>query len=223
MAIDETNSIYLVGNTCSTDFPYSQPAPVLNGQSSFLIKIAADGTWNFAVGLPVGVTANRIRSAGAGEIALGGECTLNSIAWSAQFLPPNATPKTDACYVRLAPNGLDIVAATIIGASNGSVATDIALDASGNAYLTGETSPVDFPTNGYSWVRVTQPLNFALFAATVSRDGKTLQATALFNEENLEVDPKITVAPSGEVVVAGITQSSQFPITPGAFQTVRMG
>ncbi|HEV2687353.1 MAG TPA: hypothetical protein VGV35_02330, partial [Bryobacteraceae bacterium] len=147
----------------------------------------------------------------------------NSIAWSAQFLPSNATPRTGACYVRLAPNGIDIVAATIIGASSGGVATDIALDALGNAYLAGETSPVDFPTNSNSWVRVTQPLNFALFAATVSRDGKKLLATALFNGENFEVDPKIAVAPSGEVVVAGITQSSQFPITPGAFQTVRMG
>jgi len=225
MALDETDSIYLLGNTCSTDFPYTQPEAAANPSRSYLVKIAPDGTLSFSVALPPGVTGNQIRAAGGGDIAVGGECDVNSLPWSAQFLTPNAKPKRGACYVRLASNGTDIEAATLLGASLEALATDLVLDASGNVYLAGRTFPREFPTVDRSWVNsIPQSFyNFSVFAAWVSRDGTTLFGSSMFNGEGYDDDPKIAIAPTGEVVVAGTTDSSHFPVTPGAFQTVRMG
>src|SRR5260370_3694338 len=226
MAVDETDSIYLLGDTCSSDAPLSPPPPSPNTTSSFILKIASDGTWNFAVRLPAGVSRRQIRSGGAGEIVLGGGCALNSLPWSATLLAPNSTPRAGACYVRFAPNATDIIAAAILGGSSEALASDIALDASGNAYRAGRTSPRDFPVTDQSWVNTTQQqatYNFAVFAALVSRDGKSLLGSAMFNGEGYEDDPKIAIGPGNEVLIASTTSSYRFPITPGAFETVRMG
>jgi hypothetical protein len=171
IAVDETNAIYLLGNTASSDFPFSQPPS--NSTAPFLVKIGAGGTWSFALRLPAGLGANQIRSGGGGEIVLGGECIPASISWTATFYTANLPRTSGACYVRLAPNGTDIVASTILGSSNEALANDIVLDASGNAYMTGKSFPPDFPTTGNSWIATTPQTfyDFTIFAAKVSRDG----------------------------------------------------
>jgi hypothetical protein len=223
IAVDENDAIYLLGTTGSSDFPFSQSST--NPLSPFLVKIGADGTWTFALRLPSGVMANQVRAGGGGEIVLAGECTPGAVPWSAKFYTAKAPRTSGACYIRLAPNGTDIVASTIVAGANEALANDLVLDASGNAWLTGKSFPADFPITSHSWISTAKQTfyDFTIFAAGVSRDGKTLLASSMFNGEGYEDNPHIAVAPDGIVVIAGTTDSAHFPVTPGAIQTVRLG
>src|SRR5205823_3119093 len=52
----------------------------------------------------------------------------------------------DAFVTKLAPNGASLLYSTYLGGSFSEVGTGIAVDASGSAYLTGQTQSRDFPT-----------------------------------------------------------------------------
>ena len=91
----------------------------------------------------------------------------------------------------------------------------MSLDLAGNIYLTGWTSSTDFPTvdpiqqelNGHSDV----------FLTKVDPEG-TLLFSTFFGGSLSESPNVLTVDATGNVVLAGLTGSSDFPTTSGAYQ-----
>src|SRR4029079_10537493 len=55
---------------------------------------------------------------------------------------------TDGFVAKLDPTGSTLVYSTYLGSNTDDTATGIALDASGNAYVTGATASSGFPNNG---------------------------------------------------------------------------
>jgi hypothetical protein len=112
-----------------------------------------------------------------------------------------------------------IVLATYVGGGLTDQAFAIALDASANVYLTGNTNSADFPTT----VGAFQPalrggvdafvvkLNSAFTARTYS--------TYLGGSTGDDAGRGIAVDATGNAYVTGFTASTDFPTTPGAFQT----
>src|SRR5467141_3211883 len=112
-----------------------------------------------------------------------------------------------------------IVLATYVGGGGTDQAFAIALDASANVYLTGNTNSADFPTT----VGAFQPpprvgvdafvvkLNSAFTARTYS--------TYLGGTTGDDAGRGIAVDATGNAYVTGFTASTDFPTTPGAFQT----
>lgn len=151
-----------------------------------------------------------------------------------------------AAYDRTKPVVIDPVLdyATYIGGRLGDFNPDIAVDSSGNAYVTGSTVSLNFPVTGGAYdstfntnslcpgITVTNTtcldpivtsvsLNSDVLVAKLSANGGSLiYATYLggTGPEALNLT-RITVDTSGQAFVAGATRSADFPITPGAFQT----
>ena len=123
---------------------------------------------------------------------------------------------------KLNPTGSALVYSTYLGGTNNDSGLGIALDASGGAYVTGITYSSDFPTtpgafqatcgggcSGYADAFVTKlnPTGSALVYSTY------LGGTGSDEGQGIAVDTL------GDTYVTGGTLSSDFPTTPGAFQT----
>lgn len=110
-----------------------------------------------------------------------------------------------------------LVYATYFGGSDDDRGLGIAVDGSGNIYVTGRTSSLDFPT--------ASPLQAAkgglaedAFVAKLAPDGSSLVYSTYLGGSGFDSTGSIAVDSAGNAYVTGITFSSDFPTTPGAFQ-----
>jgi hypothetical protein len=122
------------------------------------------------------------------------------------------------------PQGSALVYSTYLGGSNGAVGYGVAVDAAGNAYVTGSTSSVDFPvTNGA--FQTLLPLNgseyVAAFVTKLNPAGSGLVYSTFLSENATtgynDAGYSIAVDASGDAYVAGLANA--FPVTSGAFRT----
>ena len=104
---------------------------------------------------------------------------------------------------------------TYLGGSGGDSGDAICVDSSGNAYVTGQTSSVDFPTAG--------PLQASLngftnaFVSKLNPTGSALIYSTYLGGNGYDGGYGIAVDASGNAYVTGITSSSDFP-TVNPFQ-----
>ncbi|MCE5306882.1 MAG: SBBP repeat-containing protein [Acidobacteriales bacterium] len=123
--------------------------------------------------------------------------------------------KMDAFVAKLDPSGV-IVYCTYLGGSGVDRATDLAVDAQGNTYITGITTSTDFPTTA-GVLRTTS--TGGTFVAKLNPNGTALLYSTYLDTVGAEAYG-IAIDKAGRAFVTGTTYSSSFPTTPGAFQRV---
>jgi hypothetical protein len=109
--------------------------------------------------------------------------------------------------------------ATSTGARD--VPTDIAVDGSGNAYVTGTTDSTEFPTTAGAFQTVCGCDNTFGdgFMTKLNPTGSALLYSSYLGGSSFEFSEAIAVDDAGSAYVTGATNSIDFPVTPGAFQT----
>lgn len=95
---------------------------------------------------------------------------------------------------------------------------DIAVDAIGQAYVTGTTYAPNFPTVPGSFDTIPNGAS-ETFVVKFSADGSTLEYATFLGGSSSDFASHIILTPTGEAIVVGTTSSTNFPITPGAFDT----
>lgn len=109
--------------------------------------------------------------------------------------------------------------ATYLGGLGEDDGNAIAIDGSGNAYVTGQTASSNFPTTGSAY-STSNAGGFDVFVTEISADGSTLLYSTYIGGTSSDSGNAIVVDSSGDAFVAGGTASSTtFPHTSGAFQT----
>ena len=124
----------------------------------------------------------------------------------------------DAFVTKLNPTGSALVYSTFLGGSDLDSASGIAIDSSGNAYVTGSTASPDFPTTAGAFDTTRSGFRDA-FVTKLNPSGSVLVYSTLLGGIDDELGRSIVVDTSGNVYVAGTTTSAGFPTTPGAFDT----
>jgi hypothetical protein len=114
-----------------------------------------------------------------------------------------------------------VVFSTLLGGAAGSFdgASDVAVDAEGNAYVVGATESSDFPVKN-AFQSVLKGSADA-FVAKFAPDGQLVFSTFLGGGES-ESGTAVAVDSAGAIVVVGSTNSPDFP-KKGAFQTTLGG
>ncbi len=128
-------------------------------------------------------------------------------------------------YDRSRPLVIDptLVYSTYLGGSTTDEAFGVAVDASGNTYITGVTSSADFPTtNGSYQTAQKTPGTTQAFVSKNNPTGTALiYSTYLGGAGDNDGANAIAVSAAGNAYITGYTNSSDFPTTTGAFQASR--
>src|SRR5262249_28234220 len=101
----------------------------------------------------------------------------------------------------------------------GDYALGIAVDADGNAYVTGQAASMDFPTTLGAFQRTRGGAGVSAFVTKLNSAGTALVYSTYLGGSGPDLGYAIAVDCAGHAYVTGATASSDFPITPGAFQT----
>jgi hypothetical protein len=125
---------------------------------------------------------------------------------------------THVFVAKLDPTGSNLIYADILGGNSEDDGYALALDASNNIYVTGSTASSDFPT--VNPFQGTYPGGFDAFLTKISPDGSSLLYSTYFGGAGTDIPSSIAVDPAGEMVVAGYTSSTEFPVVNAYQSTV---
>ncbi|HQU32287.1 MAG TPA: SBBP repeat-containing protein, partial [Candidatus Brocadia sapporoensis] len=110
-----------------------------------------------------------------------------------------------------------LVYSTYLGGTDYDFSSGIAVDGSGNAYITGYTSSSDFPTTPSAYQGNKIGFDVA-FVTKLSPSGNSLVYSTYLGGSDGELGSGIAVDGSGNAYITGLTDSTNFPTTPSAYQ-----
>ena len=128
----------------------------------------------------------------------------------------------DVFVVKLNAGGWGLIYGTYLGGDDYDSSAGIAVDASGNAYVTGHTHSTAFPVTAGAFQTIRGGAADA-FVAKLNASGSSLIYGTFLGASDYDYGKEIAVDTSGNAYVTGYTNSAAFPVTAGAFQTLKGG
>jgi streptogramin lyase len=237
IAVDGSGNAYLTGDTFSTNFPTTAGAFQTTNRGlfdAFVTKLNAAGT-----GLVYSTYLGGSNDDAGAAIAVdpAGNAYVAGVTGSTNFpTTPGAFQRTkgggplivNAFVAKLNAGGTGLVYSTYLGGSGdfyGDAGISIAVDAVGHAYVTGDTDSTNFPTTPGAFQRTKGggASTFNAFVTKLNAGGTALLYSTYLGGSRGDEGYAIAVDPAGSAYVTGYAGSTNFPTTPGAFQTTLRG
>lgn len=228
VAVDRASGeAYLSGITLSADFPVTPGAlktSLAPGDPSdaFVTKFNAQGSslaYSTLLGGPYGSqAAYGIALDSAGIAYITGESTSSFFPVTPGAFQTTCTGceffRSDAFLAKLNPQGTGLIYSSYLGGSQEDYGFGIAVDASGDAYVVGQTesgssSSKPFPTTPGSFQRTG---DVDAFVTKFSADGSGLVYSTYLGGSVTEEAKSVAVDSAGNAAVTGKTNSPDFPL-----------
>jgi len=251
IAVDASGEAYITGST-DTSFPTTQgseqPGPIScypENPCLFVAKFNSTGTalvystylsGTRASGSVGGDSVAGIAVDANGDAFVVGATSSASFpvtagAWQTKYpitagQPPDSPIQTAGFLAELNSTGGSLIYSTYLGGSTLSYISAVALDASGDAYVTGGTLDTDFPTTpgAYKTTAASKPSDLSsAYIAEVNPAGTKLVYSTYLGGSGEDIGAAIAIDSMGAAYVAGSTTSTNFPVTSGAVQASREG
>jgi uncharacterized protein (TIGR03437 family) len=214
IAVDSAGNAYITGNTNSDNFPLVNPIEGINPgdsfPSAFLTKMSADGStliYSTYLGgykgqdIGYGVAVD---SSGSAYVA--GTTSAPDLPIVNGFQAASKNTGDTGFIMKINPAGSSIVYSTYLGGSIIDHLYALAVDSSGNAYVTGSTNSKDFPT-----VNALQSSGGpGAFVSKINATGSALVWSTYLGGGG-SAGYGIAVNSSGEAWVTGTMSPSNFP------------
>ena len=270
IAVDASGNAYISGDTESLDFPvtsgaggwqagYGGTAPnctdttKLSCGDAFVTEINSTGTavvYSAYLGGSDADSGNAIAVDSSGNAYVAGSTrsanfpVVNSIQqYGGGTCHQGTRPCADAFVAKIAPGGASLIYSTFIGGSLDDIAFGLALDANGNAFITGGTVSSNFPTTANAVSQVLDNSDGSTVENCTGNGGGAVPCEDAFVVEISEVGGVpaetygtflggadqdlgigIAVDSSDNIFVVGTTDSSSFPgIISGTLQSTYGG
>jgi hypothetical protein len=229
IAVDGDGNAYVTGHTLSPDFPTTGALqPAIGGSfDAFVAKLNASGTalvystflGGTGIDRGIGITVDS-----SGNAFVAGRTVSSNFPTTTGAYEETYPGSTDGFVAKLNPGGSALVYSTYLGGSgNTDIARAIAVDGSGNAYVTGRASSGSFPTvNAYDTSRNG---NSDAFVAKLNTDGSDLLYSTYLGGDDTSFEEEghgIAVDNTGKVYIAGMVHSGGLA-TAGAYDTTYNG
>jgi len=238
VAVDAVGNAYVSGNTYSADFPVTTGAfdGVYNGGGdAFVVKLGPLGDMllystylggnDFDEGSGIAVSASGDVHVAGYTISTDFPTTsgaFDRVLNDGYNFPGKAA---DAFVSELNSTGGSLVFSTYLGGNNSDFGSAIALDSTGNAYVTGGTFSLDFPTTpGALATTYHVPQGYMeTFLSKITASGDALVYSTFVGGTRDDVSGSVAVDLEGSAYYTGFTSSTDFPVTAGALGTTYNG
>lgn len=243
VTVDSAGNAFVTGNTYSIDFPTTAGAyktvlaPGAGNvlwMDAFVTKLNATGTalvystyFGGASGSEIGTG---IAVDNQGNAYFTGTTTASDLP---TVNPAQATKSAaDEAYVaKLDPTGSTLVYSTYLGGNNSDLGGRIVVDpVTGDAVVGGETYSPDFPTTPGAFRSAMCPgpncsiSTWDAYVSKYSANGARQWTTLLGGFPGIGGGVAgLVLDPGGNIFLTGATNSSSFPVTPGAYQPQNSG
>jgi len=226
VAVDGSGNVYIVGYTASPNFPTTkgvfQTKYGGNG-NAFVVKLASSGS---------SLTYSTYFGGSGGDFGLGiaidsaGDAYITGSTRSTDFPVAQAFQNamgggSDAFVAELKPDGSAPVFSSYLGGTGADSGQGIALDTSGNIYVTGFTYSPNFPVA--SPLQAENAGGSDAFVTKLKPSGVSLIYSTYLGGSDNDRGYGIAIDPSGNMYVAGDTLSTNFPTSPAPFQAASGG
>ncbi|MFF2090574.1 SBBP repeat-containing protein [Paenibacillus sp. NPDC058174] len=228
IAVDDSGNAYITGQTDSADFP-TTPGSFMPTNSAtvpigFVTKLNATGTalvYSTYLGGNGTTNGNGIAVDTAGNAFVAGQTVARNFPTTPGAYQITLAGGIDAFATKLNAAGSALIYSTLLGGSQNDDAEDIAIDDAGNAYVVGHTSSANYPTTPGALVILGGSQE--VFVTKLNPTGTSLIYSSVFGGNAVDTPYAIAVDDNRRAYVTGATVSSNFPVTPDAFQPSRPG
>ena len=238
--VDAGGNVYVAGRAgagfpvtagaLQTTFQGGQEAAFYGPQDGFICKLNASGSTlhycsYFGTTDPQIIRDVAIDTQGNAYLATSARQDGLPSAWFTNAFQTRRAGGVDGVVAKIDPSGTRVVWATYLGgpADEGGGTNSVRVDASGNVYFLQGTSSSSLPTPG----GFDKSLGGAhdLYLAKIAPDGAALLFATYVGGSAIEFGETHNLALDafGNTFVAATTSSTDFPTTPGAFQTAYGG
>jgi hypothetical protein len=228
IVVDSSDNAYVVGSTFSPDFPTTPGAFQTKPGDIFVSKLNPTGStlvYSTYLGRSGG-EGNGIAIDTAGNAYVTGDTGINFPTTPGAFQTSYGGGASDAFVTKLNATGTALVYSTYLGGSDLEDASGwgrIAVDALGNAYVSGLTASSNFPTTAGAFQTTLGGGVYDAFVSKVNSAGSALLYSTYLGGAGFDGGLGIAVDAAGNAYMTGATSSSNFPSTPGSFQTTYGG
>ncbi|MCF6153933.1 MAG: hypothetical protein E3K36_01510 [Candidatus Brocadia sp.] len=225
IAIKTDGNLYVTGATSSVDFPTTTGAYNTlhnGGRDAFVSKLSNDLT-SILTSTYLGGSGN---DDGGPIIIDADENVYVSVQTDSANFPTTAgaydtshNGSIDSTVSKLDGDLTSLLASTYLGGTIVDVVYSMAMNSSRNIYVTGWTNSTDFPTtmeaydisfNGYPW---------DAFLSKLNGDLTILFASTYLGGSADDLGYSIAINSNENIYVSGAVKSTDFPITPSAYDT----
>ena len=225
IALDQRGNLYFEAWTSSTDIPTANAFQTESAGSVdiWVGKVNAAGD---ALAYSTYLGASDFEVYGSDIVVdPAGNNYLNGFTCSTDFptlnpIQPENAGGCDAFLTKLNPAGNALVYSTYLGGSDFEITLGTAVDAAGDAYVTGGTSSSDFPT--VNPIQAAYAGNVDAFVAKVNRNGTALVYSTYLGGTDFDFGRGIVVDAARNSYIVGGTVSTDFP-TANPLQAANAG
>ena len=232
IAVDRSGNVYVTGQTASLNFPVTSGSfQTANAGSDdvFVTKLDPTGTqliYSTYLGGSAFDSGEGIAVDRSGAAYLTGTTCSNDFpttpgAFQTAYAGTNGNCELyggDAFIAKLDAGGSALAYSTYLGSSGSDIGYGIAINPSGNAYVAGLAGAANFPTTaGAAQTRFGG--GFDAFVSEVGPGGSSLAYSTFLGGQYGDLAYTIALDSSGDAFAGGYTDSKNFPVTPGAFQS----
>jgi uncharacterized protein (TIGR03437 family) len=227
VAVDSTGNAYIAGWTESSGFPKTSGAWQAAGgeRDAFVAKLNSAGaalvySSRFGGSGDDDATSVTIDAQGS-AYAVGRSASVNFPVTAGAYQSTNRG-RDDAFAVKLNPAGSAPVYATLIGGAATDAPSGVAVDASGNAHMSGYTESANFPVSADA-IQKTYGGETDAFVVKLNPTGAALSFSTYLGGRGFDAGYGIALDKGGFAYVVGDTESDNFATTTGAYQTAPKG
>lgn len=226
IAVDASGASYVTGYTNGVGFPTTSGAYVSRGYGFdvFVTKLNPTGSslvFSSVIGGSSEDYGTDIVVDVGGAIYVGGSTSSpNYPAVGVQFDDvTNLDNRQAALVMKFSPDASRLLIATVVGGSNSDACSGIAVDAGGNIYGVGATASSDFPTTAGAIQEDRIGFSFEAFVFKLSPSASTILYATYMGGEIADAALRIAIDDIGRMIVAGYTESPEFPLTDTAIDS----